>query len=459
MMMKRMVLFHKTPAQWSKLEYVEEAFLADLSTLESGILEDDSEIYSLFHSDIYIRLCEAICHHLDIDELHVVQGFSDGEKRNWINGEKKGKYQIDDLSTYWCVDNPKELLNFMEADVIFSRGNYQTLHYFLCEHYSGRFNPIWVHYPATALMFPHFSLYEQKILTLSDENSDERKKLYKQITGMVVEHQLTDVEEGVRSDLEAMIANFTSLAVARRQKKNVGPYDIVLVDDASSMKSYEQIYPNSIILKFTKPANYTSKVLNYKRKYDLLFCGTTLQATKNHMQFIALLNRLDRQLETPIRVAIAGNKGDNPAFSKGLKKQYDNIIVEDFGELPRDLLFELFNNTKSLVILSGRDSNPRIIQEAGLCGASIIVADTMSDGLEVLNNQPLLGTVIPTKKMSWFYQRNGNLLFEVNGPFAMKVITALNAANSPYAVQKLAKELYSIEKTSRLISDQISLLI
>ena len=457
--MKRMVLFHKTPAQWSKLEHVEQAFLADLSTLESGSLTDGSEIYSLFHSDIYIRLCETICHHLGIEELHVVQGFSHGEKRNWINGEKIGKYQIDNLSTYWCVDNPKDLLGFMEADVIFSRGNYQKLHYFLCQHSSGNSNPIWIHYPATALMFPHFSLYEQKILSLSEENSNERKKLHKQIRGMAVEHQLTGGEIGVRSDLETMISNFTSLAVARRGKKNVGPYDIVLVDDDSSLNSYEQIYPNSMILKFTKPAYDHPKVLNYKRKYDLLFCGTTLQATKNHMQFIALLNRLDRQLETPIRVAVAGNKGDNPAFSKGLKKQYDNIMIEDFGELTRNLLFELFNNTKSLVILSGRDSNPRIIQEAGICGASIIVADTMSDGLEVLYNHPLLGTVIPTKKMSWFYQRNGNLLFEVNGSFTKKVIAALSAANSPYVVQKIATDLYSLEKTSQLISDQIRLLI
>ena len=458
MMMKKMVLFHKTPAIWSKLDYVEEAFFSDSSEIESGTLERDSKIFSLFHSDIYIRLCETICHRLGIEELHVVQGFFDGEKRNWINGEKKGKYQINNLSTYWCVDNPKELLELMDADVIFSRGNYQTLHHFLHDRKSENFNPIWVHYPATALMFPHFLLYQKKILASSDEAPGEKKNLHKQITGMAVEHQLVKTGTGIERDLEAMVTKFTSHVLARRGKKNVGPYDIVLVDDESSMDAYEQIYPNSVILKFTKPANEIPIQIKYKRKYDLLFCGTTLQPTKNHMQFITLLNRLDRELDTPLRVAITGNKGDLPAFSQGITKNYEHIIIEDFGELPRNLLFELFNDTKSLVIISGRDSNPRIIQEAGLCGASIIVADIMSDGLELLNNQPLLGSVIPTKKASWFYQRNGNLLFEVNGAFAIKVLAAVNVANSPFIIRKLAKELYSMTNASELISNQIRLL-
>jgi hypothetical protein len=454
--MKKMVLFHKTPALWSKLFHVEQAFLATPSPLEQGTLEGDSEIFSLFQTDIYIRLCESICHYLGIEELHVVQGYSEDEQRNWINGETKGQYQINDLSVYWCVDNPKELLNFMDADVIFTRGNYQYLHRYLHERRMQIEKPIWVHYPATALMFPHFSLYEQKFMSSYGENSNVKKTIQKQITGMCVEHQLPHKQNSFELESEVLISNFASYVKTRRYKQNVGPYDIVLVDDNTSIKSYEQIYNNSVILNFTKPANQVLLDLKYNRKYDLLFCGTTLQPTKNHMQFIGLLDRLDRELETSLRVAVAGNKEDIPAFSNGLGKQYEHITIDDYGELPRNELFELFNETRNLVIVSGRDSNPRIIQEAGVCGVSIIVADTLSDGLEVFHSQPLLGTVIPTKKSSWFYQRNGNLLFEVNGSFATKVLSAVNAANSPYLVRKIASELYSMAKTCESISTQIN---
>ena len=457
MRMKRMVLFHKTPAIWSKLDYVEEAFQTDLSPIEDGTLEEDSEIFSLFYSDIYIRLCESICHNLGIEELHIVQGFSEGERRNWINGEKKGRYQIDDLSTYWCVDSPKELLSFLDADVLFSRGNYQTFHHYLHQHRSENANPTWIHYPATALMFPHLFSYEQKFLTFA-ENPDGKRNFHKQITGMNVEHQLPNVEESDDSDYDKMLANLTSYAHNRRETKNVGPYDFVLVDDETSIKLYEGIYQNSIILKFTKPANLVPLDFKYERKYDLIFCGTTLQATKNHMQFITLLKRLDHELGKQLRVAIAGNRGDIPAFSQGLTKQYEHIIIDDFGELSRTELHELFNDTKAIVILSGRDCNPRIIQEAGLCGTFVIVADTMSDGLEILKNNPLLGSVIPTKKASWFYQRNGNLLFEVNRNFAIRVLSAVDTANSPFLVRKISHQKYSMRKASEFISDQIKTL-
>ena len=450
-----MVLFHKTPALWSKLDHVDQAFLANLPPLEQGTLKGDSEIFSLFQTDIYIHLCEQICQYLGIEELHVVQGYSEGEQRNWINGESRGKYQVNDLSVYWCVENPKELLNFLDADIIFSRGNYQNLHRYLDERRIQKKKPIWVHYPATALMFPHFPVYEQKFMSLTGLNSAEKELIQKQITGMSVEHQLPHKGNRLELDSEALISNFASYVTARRNKQNIGPYDIVLIDDDTSIKSYECIYPNSVILNFTKPANKVPLELNYNRKYDLIFCGTSLQATKNHMQFIGLLNRLDRELDTPLRVAVAGNKGDIPAFSQGLAKQYEHITIDDYGELPRDELFELFNESRNLVIVSGRDSNPRIIQEAGVSGVSVIVADILSDGLELLRRQPLLGTVIPTKKSSWFYQRNGNLLFEVNGAFATKVLSATNTANSPYLVRKIASELYSMTKACESISTQI----
>ena len=95
-------------------------------------------------------------------------------------------------------------------------------------------------------------------------------------------------------------------------------------------------------------------------------------------------------LDTNISVGIAGDRGNIPAFSRGLSSKFENITVENLGEVPREELFDLFNNSRTLVVLSGRDCNPRIIQEAGMCGAYVIAADTLSDGFEIFSKHPLL---------------------------------------------------------------------
>jgi hypothetical protein len=98
-----------------------------------------------------------------------------------------------------------------------------------------------------------------------------------------------------------------------------------------------------------------------------------------------------------------------------------------------------------MVILSGRDSNPRVIQEAGALGVRTIVADTMSDGLEILKINPLIGAVIQTEKTTWFYSRNGNLKFRVDSDFAKNVLMEINRSESPIAVANICKSLYDFD--------------
>ena len=94
-----------------------------------------------------------------------------------------------------------------------------------------------------------------------------------------------------------------------------------------------------------------------------------------------------------------------------------------------------------------------------MCGARVIVADTMSNGLDILSSNPILGSVIPTKKESWFYQRNGNLVFEVNRKFCQKVLYEIKRSNSPLATNKLASSIYSIDAVSKALAITIKMLI
>ncbi len=454
--MKEMVLFHKTPASWNKADFLKQVQLEEGSKIERKKLEKSSDLHALFASDIYIQMGIEMCKVLDCSHLHIVQGFSENEQRNWISGEEEGRYDVTDNMTYWCVNSPVRLQQFMNSAVVFTRGNYATLHDFLSNFDDEASKPIWLHYPATALMFPHLETYKEQITMSLSEPTFDSRGLSEQVTGMIVEHQLKPVlgENSLVRNLENLWNRFTK----RRTKQKPSPYDIVLIDDKSSFLLYQNVYSDSLVVPFVKPVLPTELVINYRRKYDMMFCGTTLQSTKNHLQFISLLDRLDRETDEILRICIAGDRGDIPAFTQSLEREYTHLQIDNFGEVSRTELFELYNQSRTLVVMSGRDCNPRIIQESGVCGVFVIAADTMSDGTEILKDEAVIGAIIPTKKASWFYQKNGNVVFDVNISFAQKVLRSIKSAYSPFLVHEVALQRYSLEKAAEYISEQIRLL-
>lgn len=454
--MKEIVLFHKTPASWNKPDFLNQFQMIEESEIKQKPLDNSSDLHALFESDIYIQLGIEMCRVLGCSHLHIVQGFSENEQRNWISGEEKGRYEVTDNMTYWCLDSPAQLQQFMNSDVVFTRGNYAVLHDFLSKQNSEESKPIWLHYPATALMFPHLEIYKEQVKTSLSEPTFDSRVLSEQVTGMIVEHKLKPVsgDKGLEINLENLLNHFNK----RRTKQKPSPYDIVLIDDRLSFSLYQYIYSESQIVPFVKPVLPPELTINYHRKYDMMFCGTTLQSTKNHLQFIGLLDRLDRETDDILRICIAGDRGDLPAFTQSLKKKYAYIEIDNYGEVSRTELLSLYNQTRTLIVMSGRDCNPRIIQEAGACGVFVIATDTMSDGTEILKEEAVIGAIVPTKKTSWFYQKNGNVVFDVNATFAQKVLRCIKNARSPYLVHETALERYSLEKAAEYISEQISML-
>lgn len=442
-----MVLILKTPAIWNKIEQLPVSPIVADRLFDDNIFEITPELKTLFETDLYIMMSKSICEKLELDELHIVQGFSPDEKRNWINAETAGRYTIDEKTTYWCITEPKDILPFLKMEIIFTRGNYEKLHTCLFEFIDGNGQrPIWLHYPATAMMFPHVIKHHKRASSAAVQNSYEHQiALREQVNGMYVEHDIRSSDHSKTNDTQEMLEILNSKFMKIRRKVNKGPYDIVLVDDISSVEEYNLVYPNSIISSFVKPNISMNSNLNFEREYDIIFCGTTLQKTKNHMQFITLLKRLDEASAGILKIAIAGNQGNMTSFSEGLTRKYQNLIVDDFGQLSTSQLFELFNDSKTMVVLSGRDSNPRVIQEAGGLGVRTIVADTMSDGLDTLKDHPLIGAIVPTKKTTWFYSRNGNLKFDVDSEFAENVLKEIKLSKSPIVVANICKSLYDFD--------------
>lgn len=456
--MREMILFHKTPAKWNKSGVF--GTNDRVSGPPSHLPEHSvtAGINTLVSDDIYIQLCDRLRKECGFDRLHVVQGFRAEEEKNWFVEEQQGRFVVSETLTYWCLTEPEQLMALPTAEIVFSRGNYQRLHRELFEHANGLNEAFWIHYPATAAFFPHLDAYETYVMNSLKRKTNDVRSIKQQSIGMNVEHQITatdgDTDQDFVDSLAAKIGKFREV----RTRINNGPYDLVLVDDVPSMDFYQSVYPNSQILNFLKPCLSPQGAVRHDRKHDLMFCGTTLQPTKNHMQFLELLNDLDLTATSPISVAVVGNQGNMTSFSDRLRTTYVHLQVVDYGEVNRERLYELFNDTRAVIVLSGRDCNPRIIQEAGVAGARVIASDTLSDGRDVLSKNPILGSVVPTERSNWFFQKNGNLIFDVNRSFTLEVIEQLARSTHPMLTSSLARSKYSFDPTVEKIKSAFNLL-
>jgi len=445
----RMTFFHKTPAMWNKTISLEipSGRVQDLSMMKKNIssFSPNQEMLELFETDIYIQMCKHICKILEIEELHIVHGVSEKEEKNWITHDSEGYCKVDEMSTYWCVASPEKLLGFVDADIIFSRGNYPILHNWL--HQTNDSNGrIWIHYPATSLRYPHLERYGKSTSkALHQKTSSSSLKTI--LTGMGVEHNMRSGTLLNDDLLEVLLAKFTE----GRTHIFGGPYTIVLVDDNYNVDATSLVYPDSLIYKFVKPALWSLDEIPHTRSYDLIFCGTTLQSTKNHHAFGQLLEKLDTCTNRKLTIVIAGNNEKNDTLSTYLNYPYANLEIVNIGEVSRSELQSLFSNTKTMLITSGRDSNPRTIQESLVHGARVIAIDTLSDGLEFLKSNPLLGQVLTSDVEGWHYTRNGNLEFRPDMQLASQLMKEIDKSKFPDLVASVARNKLSLEESMNLL--------
>ena len=105
--MSKMVLFHKTPAKWNKPALIKGLNPAKFESGKDVELDLNQEISAFIETDLYVKLAKQLCANLEIDELHIVQGYSPEEKRNWSSGTTEGLHRIDENTIYWCIESPR----------------------------------------------------------------------------------------------------------------------------------------------------------------------------------------------------------------------------------------------------------------------------------------------------------------------------------------------------------------
>lgn len=465
-MSRRAVLIHKTPSSWQKRENFSKEELPDMASLEALLspLHSAEIPEGITGTDIYTSLLEEITRTLGLDELHIVQGFDPGEKRNWQSAGRPGKARLNERTVFYCVDDPAHLCAFLDARLLFTRGRYPILHRELQRH---RCSGVWMHYPATSNYFPHFDRFIQTWRhSLTAHWSENRKKFLSVLRAMLTEHglQLGWLEtdgvfdpERLRSpdDLQPIFEALDKLRLRRRPKQKDCPYQLVLCDDVASVTEVKRMYPGAKATPFIKPALDRKSRIELERTWDLAFCGTSLQSTKNHTLFVGLLEQLDKLTKNTLRVAVLGNRGDVAGYQQALDQTYQNIEITDIGEVSRDEALVVFGRSRALLITSGRDCNPRVIAEAALHGARIIVLDLLSDGLEVIAANPLLGAVITSNSHDWRYARNGNLAISATAEIAGSILDELDESSDPQATVEYAKRVFDLTTCAEMLSAEI----
>jgi len=438
--LERLVFFHKTPALWNKSKNLAlKPGMDTISKLKQKLSETElsEEMKEFLKNDVYFQMCQRICLEMGVKELHIVHGFMEEEKRNWTVGSERSWSQIDQNTTYWTLTSPEELLGFMGSDIIFTRGNYPNLHNWLNKHSTQLPQQFWLHYPATSLRYPHIISFEKSVM-VDEINTSRVQNL---VAGLNIEHRRKSTGETASTEIGELIQYFRTI----REQPIGGPYSLVLSDDKSSVETLKKVFPTSLVQTFTKPTVWNTSTKIHNRTYDLIFCGTTLQATKNHQCFIQLLKQIDIYVDFNLKIAIAGNEENSPIFKSLFNYPFSNITLFDQGEVSREQLQHLFSESKTSIVTSGRDANPRIIQESLVHGARVLAVDTLSDGLDFLSSNPLLGTVLESEPEFWKYTRNGNLEFKPTMHMASQIVEEIKKSDYPDLVSKISRKKLSID--------------
>ena len=454
------LLFHKVPAFWEsearsnpeKPHPVSSDFppINDLSPEESSLL-------SGFEEDIFFLLARNIADYLSIEKVDVVLGQDKSEVRNWDVISRDGVIEQDDKFVFWSTSSSDLLPDIDSVEVLVLRGNYPNFHNQLISKYKPAATVL---YPATSLFFPHFSdrMRELIPLVLKGHISLEeiayylenlsRQPVFSKVKMPEIKSKMTDLDV---LEFRKLFRNFLESCIkisnGIRERRSPGNYSIVLYDEKSNFEPLSAIYPNSRLLKFNKAASPIFNLdLQSVGNYDLLFTGTTIQKTKNHPLFYEIVDKI-LSVNSEIRIAIVGVTDG----IEDLQKRWKDSEVELFGRISKKELCEIYNKSKHHIVTSGRDCFPRTIPESIACGCHVLALDILSDGLSVLSENPLIGTVIDTKDDLFSLEPSYSTSITLSSENIVdQILTQLSVRRDPLLIATLGGEIFPIDRMVQL---------
>ncbi len=451
------LLVHKVPATWESEARADSGnvnFLEDNIAELSEISSEETTLLENLEKDIFFILSKSISQYLDFSRVNVLLGFDKKEVRNWDVISREGKIDFGNNLVFWSTGSSKYIPKIDNIDIIIFRGNYPNFHNQLINLIKPK---ITIFYPATSLFFPNFKNRLKSLIPLSSRGSlpDKEINYYLQHLSSNSTFSILDCPERLdgttdnsfRREFNKYLESCIKISDKIREKESPGNYDIVLYDEEENLPSLRKKYPHSTLLKFNKAASpnfyFDIKAI---RKYDLIFSGTTIQKTKNHELFYSILDFLLE--ESPaLNVAIVGVEGGHD----NLRKRWPESNVDIYGRVGKNKLRELFNNSRFHVITSGRDCFPRTIPESLVCGCHILALDILSDGLSVLRNNPMLGTVIETSADRISLQPSYNISIDKLSTSAnLQIQSEIDIKRDHLLISSLANEIFSTDRMIQL---------
>ena len=450
----RAVLYHKTPAIWSRLASFDEDAPASVEELKNSLGELDlKEVpIDIMNTDIYVGMVRWLAEQMNVDEIHIVQGYESSEAKNWTVSSEMGFHEVSENIYYWSVDNAAHLIPFMDNKFMMTRGNYPRLHINLASIQPK--HGVWLHYAATSLHLPHLQNMLDWWGEHHNKSMNHHNRFYQFINLLInnnpklfskaIHEKFDELQfsPGDKTQTE-LIKELKNWDDSRFKELKKSPYDIILIDDSSTREIMNKVHPRALIYTFVKPC-LEHETPAQKEEFDVVFAGTSLQKTKNHSLFTDLLSGFDKILNRKIKVAILGNLGGDIDYQNALDIDYEMIDINDMGQLSREEALSVFAKSRSLLLTSGRDANPRVISEAATCGAKVIALDILSDGFEVLSLNPAIGSLIEVDPFTKSYVENGNFSCMVTPDLVKDVLNKIEDSASSIFTREVAKRLFDL---------------
>lgn len=454
------ILIHKTPAIW-------ESECARSTSAEIKLSNDFLEISDLSDSevkflsslpeDIFFLLTQSISEYLGIDKIHIILCHDSNEIRNWEVIERNGVIRSFGDFVFWSSDSMHFLPDIDDAEVLVVRGNYPNFHNKLMEIYTPKTT---IFYPATSLFFPHFGEKMSKWITKLMDGSIKREEMIEvlnRLLGESVFSKLTEPDMGemnsrkeeleARQSLRNYCLNCIKIATRLRTRESPGKYPVVLYDEPSNFQDLRKKYPNSSLMKISKPSSPIFDLdLQTPRDIDIIFTGTTIQKTKNIELFFQIVEEIF-QIRPETKFAVVGYEKETSL----IKSRFPEVNIEFFGRISKKELCNLFNRSRTHVITSGRDCFPRTIPESMICGCFNIALDILSDGLSIIRENPVLGRVIDTSNCIPILEPGYNISVLSTGSHIGEQITeALESDFNHLSISTLCRHLMPIEEMVQL---------
>ena len=464
-MYKNASFIHKSPAIWDRTKFnISDLNYKTFDDLKTNLSEINysSVFKKMLNEDIYVNTFIELAKKQNIGNINIIQGHVKSEKANWDREWQTGYFKVSEDVTFWSIDDINQLPPFFSSDLLMTRKKKKKLFSDMGE-IRKKNNGCWLHYPATSILYPHM---EKVFLDWKNRYYDDNLSLT--ISNNIINFLSTrknlvwkDIKDLKKGDIKN--GTFDSLieySLKERLQWRSNSYDVLLIDDIDSLKSKQELFPDTYLLPFIKPFPKSStNKNNFIRNIDIVFASSTLGPTKNHKLFTKIITNIENFYDGDIlSITVIGDEGSLPWFSKFLNSKFKKIKINNLGIISREETLQLFSKSKFCLITSGRDCNPRLIAEANVNGCKIICLNILSDGYSIIEKFPPLGKVIQVPYSNWNFDSRGSPTVINAEEISIKLIDEINAPITPYLTMRVAKKVYSNKKLIAQLSDIIDLL-